>query len=227
MKKRSRLLLAGVVLAAALSIGALAADEPVKGGIYNISGSGATLIPQTEDETAIPVGKDGNTEGYYANAVRMGVEATGLQSGKQYLLLVLSGEGAPTEDNIAYIDQAAAGADGKVSFNAYPSALTSGTTYRVYIVGGSRAFSAGPAATFQVDQKYELGNVVTGGVNGIDDAININDAMAVIYHIVGKQTLTATQQLAANVVRGGIDEAININDAMQIIYYIVGRIDKF
>ena len=68
---------------------------------------------------------------------------------------------------------------------------------------------------------------MTGGVNGIDDAININDAMAVIYHIVGKQTLTATQQLAANVVRGGIDEAININDAMQIIYYIVGRIDKF
>lgn len=226
MKKRSRLLLAGVVLAAALSIGALAADEPVKGGIYNISGSGVTLIPQTEDETAIPVGKDGNTEGYYANAVRMGVEATGLEKGKQYLLLVLSGEGAPTEGNIAYIDQAAAGADGSISFKAYPSALTTGT-YRVYIVGGSRAFSAGPAATFQVDQKYELGNVVTGGVNGIDDAININDAMAVIYHIVGKQTLTATQQLAANVVRGGIDEAININDAMQIIYYIVGRIDKF
>ena len=47
MKKRSRLLLAGVVLAAALSIGALAADEPVKGGIYNISGTGATLAPRT------------------------------------------------------------------------------------------------------------------------------------------------------------------------------------
>lgn len=226
MKKRSRLLLAGVVLATALSIGALAADEPVKGGIYNISGTAATLTPQTESQGTITPTTDGDKTGYYANAVRMGVEATGLEKGKQYLLLVLSGEGAPTEGNIAYIDQAAAGADGSISFNAYPSALTSGT-YRVYIVGGSRAFSAGPAATFQVDQKYELGNVVTGGVNGIDDAININDAMAVIYHIVGKQTLTATQQLAANVVRGGIDEAININDAMQIIYYIVGRIDKF
>ena len=127
MKKRSRLLLAGVVLAAALSIGALAADEPVKGGIYNISGTGATLTPQTESQGTITPTTDGDKTGYYANAVRMGVEATGLESGKQYLLLVLSGEGAPTEGNIAYIDQAAAGENGKVSFNAYPSALTSGT----------------------------------------------------------------------------------------------------
>lgn len=217
MKKRSRLLLAGVVLAAALSIGALAADEPVKGGIYNISGSGATLIPQTEDETAIPVGKDGNTEGYYANAVRMGVKATGLQSGKQYLLLVLSGEGAPTEGNIAYIDQAAAGADGSISFNAYPSALTTGT-YRVYIVGGSRAFSAGPAATFQVDQKYTLGDVDNNGK--IDSA----DALLVLQHAVDQITLTETQQLAANVVK---DANIDSADALKILQYAVDLITSF
>lgn len=217
MKKRSRLLLAGVVLAAALSIGALAADEPVKGGIYNISGSGATLIPQTEDETAIPVGKDGNTEGYYANAVRMGVEATGLEKGKQYLLLVLSGEGAPTEGNIAYINQAAAGADGSISFNAYPSALTTGT-YRVYIVGGSRAFSAGPAATFQVDQKYTLGDV------NADDKINIKDVAEVLNHIVKNKTLTGNAFSAADVVTDGV---INIKDTAKILNYIVKNITSF
>lgn len=217
MKKRSRLLLAGVVLAAALSIGALAADEPVKGGIYNISGTAATLTPQTEDKTAIPVGKDGNTEGYYANAVRMGVEATGLEKGKQYLLLVLSGEGAPTEGNIAYIDQAAAGADGSISFNAYPSALTTGT-YRVYIVGGSRAFSAGPAATFQVDQKYTLGDVDNNGK--IDSA----DALLVLQHAVDQITLTETQQLAANVVK---DANIDSADALKILQYAVDLITSF
>lgn len=217
MKKRSRLLLAGVVLAAALSIGALAADEPVKGGIYNISGTGATLTPQTEDETAIPVGKDGNTEGYYANAVRMGVEATGLESGKQYLLLVLSGTGAPTEGNIAYIDQAAAGADGSISFHAYPSALTSGT-YRVYIVGGGRAFNAGPAATFQVDQKYTLGDVDNNGK--IDSA----DALLVLQHAVDQITLTETQQLAANVVK---DANIDSADALKILQYAVDLITSF
>ena len=218
MKKRSRLLLAGVVLAAALSIGALAADEPVKGGIYNISGTAATLTPQTEDKTAIPVGKDGNTEGYYANAVRMGVKATGLQSGKQYLLLVLSGEGAPTEGNIAYIDQAAAGADGSISFNAYPSALTSGT-YRVYIVGGGSSFSTSkPAATFQVDQKYTLGDV------NADDKINIKDVAEVLNHIVKNKTLTGNAFSAADVVTDGV---INIKDTAKILNYIVKNITSF
>lgn len=217
MKKRSRLLLAGVVLAAALSIGALAADGPVKGGIYNISGTGATLTPQTEDETAIPVGKDGNTEGYYANAVRMGVKATGLEKGKQYLLLVLSGESAPTEDNIAYIDQAAAGADGSISFHAYPSALTSGT-YRVYIVGGSRAFSAGPAATFQVDQKYTLGDA------NHDNAIDTTDALIVLRHAVKLNLLTGNDLLAADVNKDG---SVDTTDALMILRYAVKLVDHF
>lgn len=219
MKKRSRLLLAGVVLAAALSIGALAADEPVKGGIYDLKpGQNVTLTPQTENQGAIkPTTDDGKT-GYYANAVRMGVEATGLEKGKQYLLLVLSGEGAPTEDNIAYIDQAAAGADGSISFNAYPSALTSGTTYRVYIVGGSRAFSAGPAATFQVDQKYTLGDV------NADDKINIKDVAEVLNHIVKNKTLTGNAFSAADVVTDGV---INIKDTAKILNYIVKNITSF
>ena len=217
MKKRSRLLLAGVVLAAALSIGALAADEPVKGGIYNISGTGATLTPQNEDETAIPVGKDGNTEGYYANAVRMRVEATGLESGKQYLLLVLSGEGAPTEGNIAYIDQAAASADGSIRFNAYPSALTTGT-YRVYIVGGSRAFSAGPAATFQVDQKYTLGDV------NEDGEIDSRDALRTLRGAAGLVTLTPSQTSAADV---NFDNEIDSRDALRILRFAAGLIPSF
>lgn len=218
MKKRSRLLLAGVVLAAALSIGALAADEPVKGGIYDLKpGQNVTLTPQTENQGAITPTTDGDKTGYYANAVRMGVEATGLQSGKQYLLLVLSGEGAPTEGNIAYIDQAAAGENGKVSFNAYPSALTTGT-YRVYIVGGGRAFSAGPAATFQVDQKYTLGDV------NADDKINIKDVAEVLNHIVKNKTLTGNAFSAADVVTDGV---INIKDTAKILNYIVKNITSF
>lgn len=218
MKKRSRLLLAGVVLAAALSIGALAADEPVKGGIYDLKpGQNVTLTPQTENQGAIkPTTDDGKT-GYYANAVRMDVEATGLQSGKQYLLLVLSGEGAPTEDNIAYIDQAAAGADGSISFNAYPSALTTGT-YRVYIVGGSRAFSAGPAATFQVDQKYTLGDA------NHDNAIDTTDALIVLRHAVKLNLLTGNDLLAADVNKDG---SVDTTDALMILRYAVKLVDHF
>ena len=214
MKKRSRLLLAGVVLAAALSIGALAADEPVKGGIYDLKpGQNVTLTPQTENQGAITPTTDGDKTGYYANAVRMGVEATGLESGKQYLLLVLSGEGAPTEGNIAYIDQAAAVADGIIRFIAYRSALTTGT-YRVYIVGGSRAFSAGPAATFQVDQKYTLGDVDNDG------AFTAVDALFALQMSVGQGTgWTETQRLAADVDH---DAAITAVDALFILQRSVG-----
>lgn len=218
MKKRSRLLLAGVVLAAALSIGALAADEPVKGGIYDLKpGQNVTLTPQTENLSPITPGQDGDTTGYYANAVRMGVEATGLEKGKQYLLLVLSGEGAPTEDNIAYIDQAAAGADGSISFNAYPSALTTGT-YRVYIVGGSRAFSAGPAATFQVDQKYTLGDV------NEDGEIDSRDALRTLRGAAGLVTLTPSQTSAADV---NFDNEIDSRDALRILRFAAGLIPSF
>lgn len=218
MKKRSRLLLAGVVLAAALSIGALAADEPVKGGIYDLKpGQNVTLTPQTENQGAIkPTTDDGKT-GYYANAVRMDVEATGLEKGKQYLLLVLSGTGAPTEGNIAYIDQAAAGEDGKVSFNAYPSALTSGT-YRVYIVGGSRAFSAGSAATFQVDQKYTLGDV------NEDGEIDSRDALRTLRGAAGLVTLTPSQTSAADV---NFDNEIDSRDALRILRFAAGLIPSF
>lgn len=223
MKKRSRLLLAGVVLAAALSIGALAADEPVKGGIYDLKpGQNVTLTPQTENQGAIkPTTDDGKT-GYYANAVRMDVEATGLEKGKQYLLLVLSGEGAPTEGNIAYINQAAAGADGSISFNAYPSALTSGT-YRVYIVGGSRAFSAGPAATFQVDQKYTLGDVDNDGY------WTANDALYTLQIAVNKTTIkinnvdtpvTENMRLSADTDK---DTYVTANDALLILQKAVGK----
>lgn len=220
MKKRSRLLLAGVVLAAALSFGAMAAEgDAVKGGIYGISGTGATLTPQTESQTEItPItDEDSGKTGYYANAVRLGVTAEGLDSGKQYLLLVLSGEGAPTEENIAYIDQAAAGEDGKISFNAYPSALTSGT-YRVYIVGGSNAFSNGPAATFSVDQKYTLGDVNNDG------QILVNDAQLTLNYIVKKTTLSESQRLAADVTHDG---QVLVNDAQKILNYIVGKIKNF
>lgn len=218
MKKRSRLLLAGVVLAAALSIGALAADEPVKGGIYDLKpGQNVTLTPQTENQGAITPTTDGDKTGYYANAVRMGVEATGLESGKQYLLLVLSGEGAPTEGNIAYIDQAAAGADGSIRFNAYPSALTTGT-YRVYIVGGSRAFSAGPAATFQVDQKYTLGDV------NEDGEIDSRDALRTLRGAAGLVTLTPSQTSAADV---NFDNEIDSRDALRILRFAAGLIPSF
>lgn len=222
MRKLLRwLLLTGAVMTL-LCVSALAA-EPTEAGMYNITGSGATLDPQTATGTDIAE-NNSNTDytGYYADAARFNVSTEGM-AGSQYLLLVTRGmKGtAPTASNIVYIDQAAANSSGAVTFNAYPSTLAQGH-YCVYVVGTDKAYSAAsPSAEFDTYQPYTLGDV------NDDRKININDAMAVIYHIVGKQSLTETQQMAANVVKGGMNDAVNINDAMQIIYFIVGKIAAF
>lgn len=219
MKKLLRTFLLAAALTALLCVSALAADSTV-----SITGqTGATLTPKTAADAPITA----NADGKYENAVKFDVNATGTKD-SQYLLLVLRDQKVPTEQNIVYINQAAAGEDGKLAFTgsdaAYPMTMTSGTYY-VYLVGDGKSFDAAKAdASFTYDAGYELGNVLTG--EG-EENININDAMEVIYHIVGRRTLSETQQMAANVVRGENEEGININDAMQIIYYIVGKIDKF
>ena len=179
MKRLMRSLLLAAVLCTVLCVGALAADsEPVKGGIYGITGS-ATLTPDTAATTQTVDGKEYTD--YYANAVKFDVKAENLTDDQQYLLLVLKGEGVPTAENIAYIDQAAA-QNGSVSFIAYPKELTKGT-YHVYLVGAGKTFAESKVATFQCDQRYTLGDVTEDG------EILVNDAQLILNYLVDKATL--------------------------------------
>ena len=217
MKRLLRSLLLAAILSALLCVGALAAEsEPVKGGIYNISvDTNVTLKPNTEATTDTVDGTEYTD--YYANAVKFDVKAENLTENQQYLLMVLKGEGVPTADNIAYIDQMAATETG-VSFTAYPKELTKGKYY-VYLVGGGTAFNAAkPDATFQYDKKYTLGDV------NEDGAINSGDAMLVLQHSVRLFTLSARQQLAADV---NMNNKIESGDAMQILQYSVHLIKEF
>ena len=220
MKRLLRSLLLGAILSALLCVGALAADgEPVKGGIYNISeNTDVTLTPKDASGSSIPAGTDTSISGdYYANAVKLDVKASKLTEGNQYLLLVLKEQGVPTEKNIVYIDQAAA-QNGSVSFTAYPSALTKGEYY-VYLVGADKPFNiVAPAATFQYDQRYTLGDV------NEDGKVNSVDAMRVLQFVVGKTTLSDVQLLAADV---NGDKKVNPVDDMRILQFAVGIIDSF
>lgn len=218
MKRLLRSLLLGAILSALLCVGALAADsESVKGGIYNIKSSNVTLKPNTEATTDTVDGTEYTD--YYANAVKFEVKAENLTENQQYLLLVLKGgadgsaPGVPTADNIAYIDQMAATETG-VDFTAYPKELTKGTYY-VYLVGGGTAFnSANPAATFQYDKKYKLGDVDE------NNRITTSDAVEILQSIVGKKTLTETQRFAADV---DGNNSITAGDAVYILQFIVGK----
>lgn len=214
MKRLLRSLLLAAVLTAALCVGALAA-EPTVAGIYGIAGDGVTLTPQEANENTITPDKtQEGYDAYYANAVRFGVEKDNLTVGAQYLLLVVKGTEAPSEKNIVYINQQAADSSGKVSFNAYPSSLTK-DNYRVYVVGeGSPFNTASPTASFSYYQPYTLGDA-----NG-DNVVNVNDAVKILKCIVGNDSFTGSQELAAD---ANEDAVVNVNDAVTILKYIVGN----
>lgn len=217
MRKFLRILLLTAVLAGALCVSALAA-EPTEAGVYGMTTeTGITVTPQKADGTAIDASTQGDYSGYYAGAVKFGVEATGLKAGSQYLLLMVSGDGVPGADNIVYIDQQAADANGTVAFTAYPQALGKGS-YRIFLLGGDQTLNSGPAASFQAYVPYTLGDVNDDGT--IDSA----DALLVLKHSVHLLDLDAVQQLAANVNK---DNTIDSSDALLILRYSVHLIDKF
>ena len=210
MRKFLRILLLTAVLAGALCVSALAA-EPTEAGVYGMTTeTGITVTSQTADGTEITKEDlGGDYSDYYAGAVKFGVEATGLKAGSQYLLLMVSGDGVPGADNIVYIDQQAADANGTVAFTAYPQALDKGS-YRIFLLGGEQTLNSGPAASFQAYVPYTLGDV------NDDTYINASDALQVLKFAAKLETPTETQALAANVNRDGY---INASDALMILKY--------
>lgn len=222
MKKLMRLLLLAAILSALLCVGALAADtnDP---GIYNIkTNDGVTITPKKADNSAIT-----DVGGYYANAVKFDVTASGLtgEENAQCLLLVLKGDASgnapttPTADNIVYINQAEKGANGKASFTgtdaAYPKELRTGTYY-VYLVSEGKAFKAeNYAAKFSYDQVWKIGDA-----NG-DGVVNIQDAVVILQYCVGNLSLNGSLKLAADANRDGV---VNIQDAVIVLQYCVGNV---
>ena len=218
MRKFLRILLLTAVLAGALCVSALAA-EPTEAGVYGMTTeTGITVTPQKADGTAIDASTQGDYSGYYAGAVKFGVEATGLKAGSQYLLLMVSGDGVPGADNIVYIDQQAADANGTVAFTAYPQALGKGS-YRIFLLGGDQTLSSGGlAASFQAYVPYTLGDVNDDGT--IDSA----DALEALLFFVESKTPTETERLAADVNKDG---TIDSYDALQMLRYFVEEIHSF
>lgn len=207
MKKLLRTLLLAAALTALLCVSALAADSAV-----SITGqTGATLTPKTAADAPITA----NADGKYENAVKFDVNATGTKD-SQYLLLVLRDQKVPTEQNIVYINQAAAGEDGKLAFTgsdaAYPMTMTSGTYY-VYLVGDGKTFA--PAASFTYEAGYTLGDVDGNG------KVNINDALELLNFLAEKTVLEGNNLKAADVDKTG---AVNINDALKLLNYLAEKI---
>ena len=219
MKKLLRTFLLAAALTALLCVSALAADSTVS----NVTGN--ILTPKTAEGAEIIA----DTNGKYTNAVQFDLTATeGLTNGSQYLVLMLKVAGentVPTAENIYYINQKAAAADGKLAFtnaggdSVYPMDLVNGT-YSIYIVGEGKNFNATKAdASFTYEAGYTLGDV-----DG-DGEITVVDALKALQMSVGiDYNWTATQRLAANVDK---DDEITVVDALFILQRSVGLRESF
>lgn len=220
MRKLWKIFLLAGVLCAILCVGTLAA-EATASGVYDVKTStGYTLTPQTagkSDISASSVTINNAEKQFYANAERFTLTGPSTD-GNQYLVLALSGDSdVPTQDNIVYIDQTGATST-TVTFNVYPSALTSGATYNVYMVGTGAGESYKKVASFTYYAPYVLGDV------DADGKINSSDALLTLQKSVDLVELTSLQILAADV---NGDENVNSSDALEILQYSVQLIESF
>lgn len=225
MRKLWKIFLLAGVLCAILCVGTLAAENS---GVYDVQTStGYTLAPQTADSTPITASNvtiNGESQPFYANAERFTLTGPISDTGNQNLVFALKGDTAalgtnttiPTENNIVYIDQKAA--DGSaVTFSIYPSALESGVTYGIYVVGTSTSYTK--VASFSYYAPYVLGDVDNNGT------INTLDALQVLQYSAGIIQLSDTQILSADVAQP--KGTINTLDALQILQYSANLIDNF
>lgn len=225
MRKLWKIFLLAGVLCAILCVGTLAAENS---GVYDVKTSADyTLTPQTANQDAItptPVTINGKSQPLYANAERFTLTGPISAEGNQNLVFALKGDTAalgtnttiPTENNIVYIDQKAA--DGSaVTFSIYPSALESGVTYGIYVVGTSTSYTK--VASFSYYAPYVLGDVNSDG------KIDTSDALLVLQYAAEKVELTDTQKLSADVAaqKGKIDTS----DALRILQYAAEKISSF
>lgn len=218
MRKLWKIFLLAGVLCAILCVGTLAAESS---GVYDVQTStGYTLTPQTagkSDISASSVTINNAEKQFYANAERFALTGPSTD-GNQYLVLALSGDSdVPTQDNIVYIDQIGA-ISTTVTFNVYPSALTSGATYNVYMVGTGADEAYKQVASFTYYAPYLLGDVNSDG------EVQAVDALRVLRFLADQVELSSTEKLAADV---NHDTKIEAVDALRILRYVAGQIEKF
>lgn len=221
MKRTISLFVVAVMLLSMTCATVAAADTgPSDPGVYGLSPvSGYQVTPTDADQNAITaksVTINGTSETFYPEAVRFGLTYSGTGTTGHHLVVCLAGtNGVPTEDNIVYIDQAAAAAT--ISFDIYPKELTNGE-YSIYIskTGGTGLVKV---ATFSVYQSYKLGDV-----DG-DGKITASDAVEILKYTVDLPS-KVTENLRAGNTDKSEDNKVTASDAVLILKYTVDLVDE-
>lgn len=194
MKRMIRALVVCAALAAAMTCSAFAATTD-----YTTDNDGVVNYDEAE----------GTYSATYSNAT----------PGSQYVLLVVKGteDNAPiTQDNILYIDQVAADANGKVSFSDFiPKEISDA----VVKLGGEFSGASSPVTLGTIKSQYTPGDVDEDGVITASDAL-----MALRIATNNITDPSATQRKAANVDH---DSVVTASDALLILRRATNNITAF
>lgn len=228
-KKLLRMALLSAAFAGLLCVSALA-DGVTAGGFYDIGTAENVKIEAeassgTVTKTSADVDEDGAYETFYANSDKLSVVYSGAMSaGDQFVVLLVSGGDLPTvADQIYYIDQTAVEA-GSVTFDVYPMLPAETTPMTLYITSDRAGFTTIKVPlNYAVSGTYEVAPYTLGDVN-MDGKIDAQDALKVLRYSVKIETLTETEQLAANVKK---DQAVDSQDALKILRYSVKLITSW
>lgn len=218
MRKYLRMLLLAAVFTALLCGSALAAGEAsgIKAGTLQ-EGKASNVTLKAEDANKSEVAEGSATTdqatNVLPNTVQVGMNVTDAKSGKQYLAVVLKdNSGAPTVDNIVYIDQVGCTTAGSAEFHLYPSSLSSGTTYHIFLSSDEETGGAlTEVGNFDYYAPYKLGCVDP------DDEITATDAQWVLQMVAQRREASEMQKLAADVDKDGDVTATDAQWLLQVV----------
>lgn len=145
-------------------------------------------------------------------------------AGEQVTVLLLKPDADATDgiaaNEIAYIDQKAAGTDGNVEFVMPITGVAEGQKYALMSGSETATEVVNNEANFEADTPV----ITYGDVTG-ERVIDGDDALEVLYYFVGMDSIidTDAEKAAANVTAPtNGDTDIDGDDALEIMYYFVG-----
>lgn len=150
----------------------------------------------------------------YKGVIKFLLTLTTSNTTDDFMVFMLEGDTVPKDGNIVYLNQAEGSAN--QSFVIYPSQLTTGKTYNIYVSSAKDGFV--PVASLYVpvtveDAEFMIGDVV------VDNKVNLQDAMWVLQECayLHEESPTAEQIKRADT---NFDNKITIADALLILQYV-------
>ncbi len=206
MKKLSLILILTLAIMALLPAWAMAAT--MVGGTAT-GAFGATAIDleagyQLELQTAADAAAEtysithnAATTAVYDDVAKMSLQFSG-EASSQYLVFLLKDGQVPTANNIRYIDQSPAAADGSLQFNIYPDSLNAAGTYNIYMSGNAADAAYQLVGSFEVLASWSEMQLELANVSG-DTTVTAYDASMILSFLGKSLALTNTQQEAGMV----------------------------